>query len=170
MLPSGQLGRITSGSFPIHYTALTYSKTYANLLNAMGSFQPGGGPGSVNYLVRSGLGAKISPGENQFGGVMRLLKGAPTGGLGARFFWFDSTISTYYISKTPSWGVTLVGATSNGGNPAYGFVDWEFDAPPGIQHGAIGVLRLKFVPEPQSGLVLFAGAGLLSALYRRRAR
>jgi len=38
------------------------------------------------------------------------------------------------------------------------------------ESGAIGVLRLKFVPEPSSGLVLLAGAGLVVVLYRRRAR
>jgi hypothetical protein len=38
------------------------------------------------------------------------------------------------------------------------------------QYGVIGVLRLKFVPEPPSGLILLAGVGLLGVLYRRRAR
>ena len=35
---------------------------------------------------------------------------------------------------------------------------------------AIGVLRLEFVPEPPSGLIILAGAGLLGALYQRRTR
>ena len=39
-----------------------------------------------------------------------------------------------------------------------------------FQFAAIGVLRLEFAPEPPSGLLLLAGAGLLGALYRRRAR
>ena len=39
-----------------------------------------------------------------------------------------------------------------------------------VQLGGIGVLRLKFVPEPSSGLVLLVGAGLLGVLGRRRVR
>jgi hypothetical protein len=39
-----------------------------------------------------------------------------------------------------------------------------------LQSAAIGVLRLEFAPEPPSVLILLAGAGLLGALYRRRAR
>jgi hypothetical protein len=240
MLPSGQLGRITSGSFPLHYAGLTYSKTYANLLNAAGSFQPGGGPGSVSHSFSSGLRAKISPGEKQFGGVMRLLKGAPAGGLGAKLK-SKFGLYNYYIYNIQSWGVTVVGANSSGGSPAYGFVTasfyptwhptspglytgvvegwpWttgmvtvtaisDYSTPPplnfpehlvrtgydnrtsqgagtiqlvtphltdwitsDLQYAAIGVLRLEFAPEPPSGLILLAGAGLLGALYRRRTR
>jgi hypothetical protein len=36
--------------------------------------------------------------------------------------------------------------------------------------GAIGILRIKFVPEPASWLMLAAGIGFLGLLYRRRAR
>jgi hypothetical protein len=39
-----------------------------------------------------------------------------------------------------------------------------------ITYGTIGVLRLQFAPEPSSGLLLLAGAGLLSVLYRWRKR
>jgi hypothetical protein len=36
--------------------------------------------------------------------------------------------------------------------------------------GAIGVLRLKFVPEPSGLLLLLSGAAMLGVLYRRRVR
>jgi hypothetical protein len=46
-------------------------------------------------------------------------------------------------------------------------VRWEFpdrDAPWGRHTGAIGILRIKFVPEPRQSLMLVAGAGMLLAL------
>jgi hypothetical protein len=36
--------------------------------------------------------------------------------------------------------------------------------------GAIGVLRLKFVPEPSGLLLLLSGAAMLGLLHRRMAR
>ena len=36
--------------------------------------------------------------------------------------------------------------------------------------GTIGILNLRFVPEPAGWLVLVAGVGLLGVLYRRRVR
>jgi hypothetical protein len=36
--------------------------------------------------------------------------------------------------------------------------------------GAIGILRIKFVPEPSGWIVLAAGLGLLGVLYRVRTR
>jgi hypothetical protein len=117
MLPSNQLGRITSGSLPPRYAGQIYQKTYANLANAAGSFQSGGGPGLVSYYPTSpATGVRIFPGKNQFGGVMRLLKGAPSGGLGTK------KRSSSYVFNVPSWGATFVGATSNGGSPAVGIV------------------------------------------------
>ncbi len=237
MLSSNQLGRITSGSFPQQYASVIYHKTYANLANAKGNLKPGGGPGNLTYLATPGLGARIFAGKNQFGGVMRLLSGAPSGGLGTKVRYTFS--SSAYVGSFPTLGATLVGATSNGGFPAagtvtgtvthttnssfmsyvtamvmgwpwttgkvnvYAFGDYlaysslfpEFLSRSGydnrtsqgggtiqlvtphlinwqgiLQSGAIGVLRLKFVPEPPSGLVLLVGAGLLGVLYRRRNR
>jgi hypothetical protein len=120
MLPSGQLGRITSGSLLRElYPSWLYIKTYANLANAAGSFQAGGGPGSVSYSFGGqSFGVRIIPGKNQFGGVMRLLKGGASGGWGTKgllpFY------GKYWVGNFPTWGVTIVGATSNGGNPAWG--------------------------------------------------
>jgi hypothetical protein len=239
-LPSSGLGRITSGSLFPKYGI--YTKTYANLVNAGGYFQPGGGPGAVTYTLTPSFpsfGVKIvpTPGKNQFGGVMRLLKGAPSGGLGSKVKYGGG-----FMGNFPTLGVTLVGATSTGGSPQVGFVTgtishstmtsfmsyatasvrgWPWTtgmvrvfaygdyaaysyrfpedlsrtgydnrtsqgggtiqlvtphlinwmvSPNIVQWGAIGVLRLQFVPEPSSGLLLFAGAGLLGALYRRRVR
>jgi hypothetical protein len=237
MLSASQLGRITSGSLPQQYGSQVYRKTYVNLANAKGSFESGAGPGDLSYLNVLGLGARIFAGKNQFGGVMRLLSGAPSGGLGtkARYTFAGSA----YVYNFPTLGATLVGATSIGGYPATGTVTgtvtnttspsfisnptgmvmgwpWttgrvnvyavgDYLANPTffpeylyrtgydnrtsqgggtiqlvtphlinwqgpLQFGAIGVLRLEFVPEPSSGLALLAGAGLLGGLYRQRKR
>jgi hypothetical protein len=233
MLSASQLGRITSGSLWPQYFSQIYRKTYVNLANANGSFGSGEGPGNLSYLNVLGLGARIFAGKNQFGGVMRLLSGAPSGGLGTKTR-FTSALSAY-VGNFPTLGATLVGATSSGGYPATGTVTgtithtmspgfmsyvtgmvmgWPWttgrvnvyasgDYPffpeylyrsgydnrtsqgggtiqlvtphlinwqGSLQFGAIGVLRLEFVPEPSSGLVLLAGSGLLSVLYRRRKR
>jgi hypothetical protein len=239
MLPSGQLARITSGSFPPHYSSVIYQKTYANLANAAGKFQTGGGPGSVSYFVSSpSFGARIIPGKNQFGGVMRLLKGASSGGLGTKIKYTYPATSSMYVFSISTWGATFVGATSNGGIPASGTVkgtlvhttmtsltssytgmalgwpwttgsvrvyaygdgstyafpetlaragydnrtsqgggtiqlvtphleDWG-GATGLLDYGAIGILRIKFVPEPSGWVVLTAGLGLLGVLYRLR--
>ena len=52
-------------------------------------------------------------------------------------------------------------------------VRWEFperDAPWDRHTGAIGILRIKFVPEPSGWVVLVAGLGVLAVLYRLRTR
>jgi len=236
-LPSGQLGRITSGSVPPHYATEIYRKTYANLANGSGNFHSGGGPGDVYYPAGYAFGARVYAGKNQFGGVMRLLAGAPSAGLGTKVKY--SLAGGPYVGDFPTWGATLVGATSNMGIPAAGLVKgtianttmtsmmfttsaivrgwpWttgkvlvyafgDFLAYPGffpevlsrsgydnrtsqgsgtiqlvtphltewgntLQWAAIGVLRLRFVPEPSSGFALLAGTGLLGALHRRRNR
>ncbi len=64
-----------------------------------------------------------------------------------------------YDNRTAQGGGTIQLVTPH-------LIDW---AGP-LQHGAIGVLRIEFIPEPSSGLALLAGAGLLGVLYRRRAR
>jgi hypothetical protein len=237
MLSASQLGRITSGSLWPQYFSQIYRKTYVNLANANGSFGSGEGPGNLSYSAALGLGARIFAGKNQFGGVMRLLSGAPSGGLGtkARYSFAQSA----YVGNFPTLGATLVGASSSGGYPATGTVTgtitlttnpgfmsyvtgmvmgwpWttgkvnvyafgDYFANPTffpeylyrtgydnrtsqgggtiqlvtphlinwqgtLQFAAIGVLRLEFVPEPSSGLVLLAGAGLLGVLYRQRKR
>ena len=237
MLSASQLGRIASGSLPQQYASQVYRKTYANLANGNGSFGSGEGPGSLSYLNVLGLGARIFAGKNQFGGVMRLLSGAPSGGLGTKVRYIFP--GPAYVYNFPTLGVTLVGASSNGGYPATGsitgtitnttnpsftttvtgmvmgwpwttgrvnvyavgdylgnptffpeylyrtgydnrtsqgggtiqlvtphLINWQGS----LQFGAIGVLRLEFVPEPSSGLALLAGAGLLRVLYRKRKR
>jgi hypothetical protein len=115
--PRSGLGRIASGSLFPKYGI--YTKTYANLVNEVGYFLPGGGPGAVTYTVTPSFGVKIvpTPGKNQFGGVMRLLKGAPSGGLGSKVNYGNG-----FIGNFPTLGVTLVGATSMGGSPMVGFV------------------------------------------------
>jgi hypothetical protein len=235
MLPSSQLGRITSGSLQPHYASQIYQKTYANLANAAGSFHSGGGPGSVTYYPGGPYTrVRIFPGDNQFGGVMRLLKGTPTGGLRTRGRYYFTGYGSY-VYNVPTTGATFVGATSGGGFPAAGTVTgtWAHATPPtgmtgsfaglvrgwpwttgtvsvrasgdffasyfpenltragydnrtsngggtiqlvtphlvlwaNVKLGSIAVLRLKFVPEPTSWLMLVAGAALLGALYRRR--
>jgi hypothetical protein len=50
-------------------------------------------------------------------------------------------------------------------------VRWDFPdrSGPWDRHtGAIGILRIKFVPEPSGWVVLIAGVGFLMVLYRRR--
>ena len=50
---------------------------------------------------------------------------------------------------------------------------WEFaarDTPWDRHTGAIGILRIAFVPEPPEFLLLVAGAGFLTVLYRRHVR
>ena len=50
-------------------------------------------------------------------------------------------------------------------------VRWEFpnrEAPWDRHTGAIGILRIKFVPEPSGWAVLVAGVGFLIVLHRRR--
>ncbi len=244
--PRSGLGRIASGSLFPKYGI--YTKTYANLVNEVGYFLPGGGPGAVTYTVTPSFpyfGVKIvpTPGKNQFGGVMRLLKGAPSGGLGLKVKYSGGIYGDITVNL-PTLGVTRVGATTMGGYPQVGFVTgtimhsmgttvmtypsasvrgwpWttgmvrvfaygdnlaypyyyfpEYLSRTGydnrtsqgggtiqlvtphlinfllpvsgtIQWGVIGVLRLQFVPEPSSGLLLLAGAGLLGVLYRRRVR
>jgi hypothetical protein len=64
-----------------------------------------------------------------------------------------------YDNRTSQGGGTIQLVTPH-------LIDWT--GPP--EYGAIGVLRLKFVPEPSSGLVFLAGAGLLGVLYRQRNR
>lgn len=52
-------------------------------------------------------------------------------------------------------------------------VKWEFpdrDAPWDRHTGAIGILKLKFVPEPSGWVVLIAGLGVLTVLYKLRTR
>ncbi len=49
-------------------------------------------------------------------------------------------------------------------------VKWEFpgrDAPWDRHTGAIGILRIKFVPEPSGWVMLIAGLVVLVGLYRR---
>ena len=50
-------------------------------------------------------------------------------------------------------------------------VKWDFpgrDAPWDRHTGAIGILQIKFVPEPSGRVMLVAGMVLLSIIYRRR--
>jgi len=50
---------------------------------------------------------------------------------------------------------------------------WEFPnrpAPWDRHTGAIGILRIKFIPEPSGWTMLSAGLGLLVVLYRVRGR
>jgi hypothetical protein len=50
-------------------------------------------------------------------------------------------------------------------------VRWEFpdrEAPWDRHTGAIGILRIKFVPEPSGWVMLVTGVGLLMVLYRIR--
>ena len=52
-------------------------------------------------------------------------------------------------------------------------VHWELSGSGSASNrgtGMIGILRLKFIPEPAGGLLLIAGIGLLGVLYRWRAR
>ena len=52
-------------------------------------------------------------------------------------------------------------------------VKWDFpgrDAPWDRHTGAIGILRIKFVPEPSGWMMLLAGAGFLAALYQNSRR
>lgn len=83
-LPASDIAVFAQGSRPWNPPTL-YSYTYANLKNGPGSFFAGGGPGTVSrtlYIGPSPMGrARVTPGPQQFGGVMRLL-GAQTGQTG----------------------------------------------------------------------------------------
>jgi hypothetical protein len=235
MLPASQLARITSGSLPPRYSTQIYQKTYANLANAAGNFKSGGGPGSVNFAYRPATGIRIFRGKNQFGGVMRLLKGTPSGGLGTKVRYFDQGKGS--VGNFPTWGVTEFGASylpyaypryvtgtfhstmGSSVSTATGLVrgwPWttgtvsvyasgdhnlnssffperlmragydnrspngggtiqlvtphltSWGAVSSLQMGAIGVLRLQFVPEPSGLLLLLSGMAMLGVLYRRR--
>jgi hypothetical protein len=120
MLSSSQLGRITYGSFPQQYASQIYRKTHANLANAKGDFKAGGGPGDFTFFATGGLAARVFEGKNQFGGVMRLLSGASSGGLGTNFKY--TFLNSAYVGNFPTFGVTLVGAASSAGFPATGTV------------------------------------------------
>jgi hypothetical protein len=57
--------------------------------------------------------------------------------------------------------------------PAPQLAQWNFldrDAPRDRHTGAIGILKLQFVPEPRGWLFLVAGLGCLVVLYRVRVR
>jgi len=235
MLPPYQLARITSGSLPPRYASQLYQKTYANLANAAANFRAGSGPGAVDSVFGPETRVRISPGKNQFGGLMNLLAGTPSGALGTKGKY---SVSGYgYLLNFPTWGVIAFGATSNpyaypvqlqgtssstmGGSVLtitgtargwrwttgmvsvsaagdYALYSSEFPerlvrtgydnrtaggggtiqlvtphltswgAPPDINTGEIGVLRLQFVPEPSGLLLLLAGAGMLLGLMYRR--
>jgi hypothetical protein len=238
MLASRQLVRVTSGSLPPRYASQIYQKTYANLANAAGGFKAGGGPRATGYVLGPATGFRIVRGKNQFGGVMRLLAGTPSGALGTRVLYLDQGMG--YVGNFPTWGVTEFGATSDPpyayphyikgtfhstmksvvstntaavrgwpwttgtvsvyasgdfGGSASGFPErlvragYDNRSPkgsgtiqlvtphltswgqlPGLRMGAIGVLRLRFVPEPSGLLLLLAGAGMLGLIRRRAAR
>ena len=111
MLPASQLARITSGSLPPRYASQIYQKTYANLANAAGNFKSGGGPGSVSFASGPTTGIRIFRGKNQFGGVMRLIKGTASGGLATKVRY--SYGGKGYVGNFPTWGVTEFGSTSD---------------------------------------------------------
>jgi hypothetical protein len=122
VLPPLQLDRITSGSLPLRYGGTGYVDTHASIANATGALKAGGGPGySVWSLPPSlsfgGTSVVISPGKNQFGGVMRLLKGAPSGGLGSRGIYSDpSPPYPFFLEfSVPTRGVTLLGGRTSQG-------------------------------------------------------
>jgi hypothetical protein len=231
-----QLARITSGSLPPRYASQVYQNTYANVANAFGSFGPGEGPGSADRTFGPTTGVRISRGKNQFGGVMRLLRGSASGALGTKARY--SYDGKGYVGNFPSWGVSAFGATNGPGGytgfitgtyhstinsnvvtaygNAYGWrwttgtvsvyasgdhnlnpslfpehlmrAGYDNRSPngggtiqlvtphltswgvlPSLQMGAIGVLRLKFVPEPRGLLLLLSGSVMLGLLHRRMA-
>lgn len=120
-LPPLQLGRITSGSLPPRYPDGVYVNTHASIANATGAFRAGGGPGyyfgSFPLISFGGTWVAISPGENQFGGVMRLLEGASSGGLGSRGVYSDpSPPYPFFLEfSVPTRGVTLLGGKTSQG-------------------------------------------------------
>ena len=121
VLPPLQLDRITSGSLPLRYGGDGYIDTHASIANASGAFGAGGGPGyyvgSFPLVSLGGTWVAISPGENQFGGVMRLLKGAPSGGLGSRgIYSAPSPPYPFFLEfSVPTRGVTLLGGRTSEG-------------------------------------------------------
>lgn len=121
VLPPLQLDRITSGSLPLRYGGNGYVDTHASIANGTGAFRAGGGPGyyvgSFPLISFGGTRVAISPGKNQFGGVMRLLKGAPSGGLGSRGIYSDpSPPYPFFLEfSVPTRGVTLLGGRTSQG-------------------------------------------------------
>jgi len=120
MLPAKQLERTGTGSLPLRYPYQTWARTFANAVNDSGSFRAGGGPGSYSrvWSLPTGYGhtrVAISPGKNQFGGVMRLLQkqqfvGTFSGGaLGARLYGKSPYLPGKYAISYPTFGATLIG-------------------------------------------------------------
>jgi hypothetical protein len=66
-----------------------------------------------------------------------------------------------YDNRSPSGGGTIQLVTPH-------LTSWG--GPPSLEMGAIGVLRLKFAPEPSGLLLLLSGALMLVLLHRRMAR
>jgi hypothetical protein len=73
----------------------------------------------------------------------------------------ERLIRAGYDNRSPNGGGTIQLVTPH-------LTSWG--ALPALQMGAIGVLRLKFVPEPSGLLLLLSGAAMLGVLYRRRVR
>jgi hypothetical protein len=223
-----------------------YSYTYADIRNGQGTFGPGQGPGSFNYVytlgASSSTGASITVkrGKNQFGGTMKMLGAMTTkvcywlraggGGcsLGEHNWRYDAigasaqhvnsagvltmgAIYTHYEryfntrqgaysavtaegSRFP-WTTGSVTVTAVGRGPhdtihyAHGYDNRNTSTSPGLgtiqlvspvltrwfgyvdyETGGIAVLRIKFLPEPQTWAMLVAGVSLLGVGARMRRR
>jgi hypothetical protein len=96
---------------------------------------------------------------------------------GSRFPWTTGSVTVTAIARGPHKTVHYArgydNRTSTGGNGTiqlvspimtrwYGYTDYET--------GGIGILRIKFIPEPQTWVTLVAGASLLAVGYRLRGR
>jgi hypothetical protein len=218
------------------YTPYNYISTFAsNAHNENGTFSPGFGPGqrTVTFPAGGGPGARvaISPGQNQFGGVMRVLgaMGAKRGHTYKNKTFVGTSLSSFGVlgsectatcyatgaqsnyqshnyqtamGKATTANITTLGlpwttgmvtiTATDGFFPTLfqrtGFdnrtskglgtiqlvspqlVRWNFpdrDAPWDRHTGAIGILRVIFVPEPSAWLMLITGAVCLMVLYRR---
>jgi hypothetical protein len=97
--------------------------------------------------------------------------------VGSRFPWTTGSVTVTAVARGPHKTVHYAhgydNRTPTGGNGTiqlvspimtrwFGFTDYET--------GGIAVLRIKFVPEPQTWVMLVAGASLLVVGYRLRGR
>jgi hypothetical protein len=95
-------------------------------------------------------------------------------GYATAFPWTTGTVSVRAYGDSPSFFPTSItrrgydNRTEMGGGTIQLVTPVLMHWTGGEHQGLVGILRLQFVPEPSSWLMLVSGIGLLGVLYRRR--